>query len=64
MRLHVFFLYRSSNTATAEMSLNYEEAANGLNPNATRFNAYNIASKEVVEDMLGYCGIKKYVQLS
>ena len=51
------FLYKSSNTATAEMSLNYEEAANGLNPNATRFNAYNIASKEVVEDMLNYCGI-------
>ena len=51
------FLYKSSNTATTEMSLNYEEAANGLNPNATRFNAYNIASKEVVEDMLNYCGI-------
>ena len=52
-----YFLCTSNNTATAEMSLNYEEAANGLNPNATRFNAYNIASKEVVEDMLAYCGI-------
>lgn len=52
-----FFLYRSGNTATAEMSLNYEQAANGLNPNATRFNAYNIASKEVAENTLRYCGI-------
>ena len=52
-----FFHYRNSYTATAEMSLNYEEAANGLNPNATRFNAYNIASREVVENMLRYCGI-------
>ena len=52
-----FFAYKSSNTATAEMSLNYEEAANGLNPNSTRFNAYNISSKEVVEDMLRYAGI-------
>ena len=52
-----FFGYKSHNTATAEMSLNYEEAANGLNPNATRFNAYNISSKEVVENMLRYCGI-------
>ena len=52
-----YFAYQSRNTATAEMSLNYEEAASGLNPNATRFNAYNIASKEVVEDMLAYCGI-------
>ena len=52
-----FFAYRSTNTAIAEMSLNYEEAANGLNPNSTRFNAYNISSQEVVEDMIGYCGI-------
>jgi hypothetical protein len=52
-----YFAYQSSKTATAEMSLNYEEAANGLNPNATRFNAYNIASKEVVENMLMYCGV-------
>ena len=52
-----FFALQSSNTATVEMSLNYEEAANGLNPNATRFNAYNISDKEVVEGMLWYCGI-------
>ncbi|MCR5149909.1 MAG: hypothetical protein K6B52_01630 [Clostridiales bacterium] len=52
-----YFAYKSSNTATAEMSLNYEEAANGLNPNATRFNAYNISSTDVAENALKYCGI-------
>ena len=53
----LYFLYQSGNTATAEISLNYEEAANGLNPNSTRFNSYNIASTEVVKNTLRYCGI-------
>ena len=52
-----YFAFQSEKTASVEMSLNYEEAANGLNPNSTRFNAYNISSKEVVERMLWYCGI-------
>ena len=52
-----FFLLESSNTATTEMSLNYEESAYGLNPNSTRFNVYNIAGQEVVGKMLEYCGI-------
>ncbi|MBQ6381320.1 MAG: hypothetical protein IJJ41_06970 [Clostridia bacterium] len=52
-----YFMFDSNNTATTEMSLNYEEAAYGLNPNSTRFNVYDIASREVVEKMLGYCGI-------
>lgn len=53
----VFFAWRSSRVATAEMSLNYEESAYGLNPNATRLNIYEISSPEVVEKMLYYCGI-------
>ena len=52
-----YFLLKSDNTATTEMSLNYEESAYGLNPNSTRFNAYDIAGQEVVEKMLEYCGI-------
>ena len=52
-----YFAFQSEKTASVEMSLNYEEAANGLNPNSTRFNAYNISSKDVVERMLWYCGI-------
>ena len=52
-----YFILQSDNTATTEMSLNYEESANGLNPNSTRFNAYELASPTVVEGMLWYCGI-------
>ena len=52
-----YFLLQSDSTATVEMSLNYEESANGLNPNSTRFNVYDVASPEVVSGMLSYCGI-------
>lgn len=52
-----YFLLKSENTATTEMSLNYEESANGLNPNSTRFNASDAVSQEVVSGMLTYCGI-------
>ena len=52
----VFLALQSSNTASTEMSLNYEESAYGLNPNSTRYNVYNIASAEVVGNMLTYCG--------
>lgn len=52
-----YFAIESRNTATAEMSLNYEESANGLNPNSTRFNAYELASADVASGMLSACGI-------
>ena len=52
-----YFVLKSDNTASTEMSLNYEESTSGLNPNSTRFNAYEFASTSVVENMLRYCGI-------
>ena len=52
-----YFLWKSDTSVSTDMSLNYEEAAYGLNPNSTRFNVYDIASPEVVEGMLVYCGI-------
>ena len=52
-----YFVIDSYNSASTEMSLNYEEGAYGLNPNSTRFYVYNIESPEVVERMLYYCGI-------
>lgn len=52
-----YFLLSSDSTATTDMSLNYEESANGLNPNSTRFNVYDLVSPEVVNGMLTYCGI-------
>ncbi|MBR0412848.1 MAG: hypothetical protein IJI47_04720, partial [Eubacterium sp.] len=52
-----YFFWNSENTASTQMSLNYEEGAYGLNPNSTRFYVYDIESPEVVEKMLTYCGI-------
>ena len=52
-----YFVYQSDSTPVVEMSLNYEQSANGLNPNSTRFNAYSVVSQEVVEGMLRYSGI-------
>lgn len=51
------FAIRNDGESSAEMSLNYEESAKGLNPNSTRFNIYELKSPAVVERMLYYCGI-------
>lgn len=52
------FIMQSESKSTAEMSLNFEESAKGLNPNSTRFNVHDMVSPEVVEGMLVYCGIE------
>ena len=52
-----YFLWDSQNTASAKMSLNYEESAYGLNPNSTRFYVYDIKDPEVVRGMLKYSGV-------
>lgn len=52
-----YFFLKSEQTATTQMSLNYEESAYGLNPNATRFYVYDIKDPEVVSGMLTYSGI-------
>lgn len=52
-----YLVWKSDNTVSTEMSLNYEESAYGLNPNSTRFNVYDVSSPEVVRNMLSYCGI-------
>ena len=41
--------FKSADSATASISFNYSEAALGMNPNKTRFNAYEIVSDEVME---------------
>ena len=35
--------FKSADSATASISFNYSEAALGMNPNKTRFNAYEIS---------------------
>lgn len=41
--------FKSADSATASISFNYSEASLGMNPNKTRFNAYEIVSDEVME---------------
>ncbi|MDO4487909.1 MAG: hypothetical protein Q4B67_02295 [Eubacteriales bacterium] len=48
----------NSSHYTATLSLNYSEAAQGLNPNGTRFNSYEIMSNEVLEDAIRLSGLQ------
>lgn len=53
-----YFWNDSKNNASLIMSLNYEESAKGLNPNSTRFNIYEVKSKDVISQMLCYFGME------
>lgn len=48
----------SGNTADATISFNYSEASNGLNPNKTRFNSYEILSDEVMKSAVELAGLQ------
>ncbi len=56
-----FFAFNSRNSISTTMSLNYGEASNGLNPNSTRFNMYELASNEVMERAISYMGVPDLV---
>lgn len=50
--------FKSADSATAGISFNYSEAALGMNPNKTRFNAYEIVSDEVMERAIRRVGLQ------
>ena len=50
--------YKSLYTAGTVLSLDYEEASNGLTPNRTWFNIYEIRSREVMERLIAYAGLE------
>ena len=50
--------FKSADSATASLSFNYSEAALGMNPNKTRFNAYEIVSDEVMERAIRRVGLQ------
>lgn len=50
--------FKSADSATASISFNYSEASLGLNPNKTRFNAYEIVSDEVMERAIRRVGLQ------
>ncbi|MCD8179887.1 MAG: hypothetical protein LUF26_00180 [Firmicutes bacterium] len=43
---------------TVLLSLNYEEASDGQNPNYTRYNVYELESDEVMERAIAYAGLQ------
>ena len=48
---------KNLHTAKTVLSLDYEEASQGLAPNGTRFNIYEIRSREVMERLIEYAGL-------
>lgn len=54
----VFSYLGSFGKRTVVLSLNYEEASKGQNPNLTRFNIYELKSDAVMERVIEYAGIQ------
>ena len=48
----LFFIQKSHEQYSMIISLNYEIASKGLNPNNTRYNSYEIKSEEVLKDVI------------
>lgn len=56
--------FNTGNLAGASISFNYSEASQGLSPNKTRFNAYEIVSDEVMQNAIERVGLQGYVSSS
>lgn len=50
--------FKSAEHASVNISFNYSEASLGLNPNETRFNAYEIVSDAVMERAIERVGLQ------
>ena len=53
-----FFYAGNLHTASTVLSLDYEEASQGLTPNRTRFNIFEIQSGTVMERLIEYAGLE------
>lgn len=53
----VFFALINHETIRVTLSLNYEEASKGQNPNKTRYNIYEFKSEEVMQRAIDFAGI-------
>ena len=47
---------------TVTLSLNYEEASKGQNPNLTRYNVYELKSEEAMEKVIEYGGLQDEIK--
>lgn len=53
----VIFAFARRETVRVTLSLNYEEASKGQNPNKTRYNVYEFKSDEVMQNAINYAGL-------
>lgn len=53
----VVFAFSRRETVRVTLSLNYEEASKGQNPNKTRYNVYEFKSDEVMQNAINYAGL-------
>lgn len=47
---------------TVTLSLNYEEASKGQNPNLTRYNVYELKSEDMMEKVIEYGGLQDEIE--
>ena len=59
-----FNYFWSADSASASISFNYSEASLGLNPNKTRFNAYEIVSDAVMQRAIERVGLQNTLTVS
>lgn len=52
------YYMESLQIATTTVSLDYEEASQGLTPSQTRFNIYEVESAEVLDRLIDYAGLR------
>lgn len=53
----MFFAFSRKESIRVILSLNYEEASKGQNPNRTRYNVYEFKSDEVMQVAINYAGL-------
>ncbi len=57
----VVFAFSKQESVRVTLSLNYEEASKGQNPNRTRYNVYEFKSDEVMERAIEYAGLEDVI---
>lgn len=60
--LTAIFYVNKKNELSTVISLNYEQAAKGMNPNQTRFNIYEMKSEEVMERAIALAGLQEVIE--
>ncbi len=57
----LIFAFLKKESVRVTLSLNYEEASKGQNPNRTRYNVYEFKSDEVMDRAIKYAGLEEVI---